>query len=295
MEEIPRPKRLIHAVAMRRPLGFAYGVGIGGLGSTLTNLARRADAESAPGRSGEPHRLDRIKTCRSNVFEETAQAARMGTTGRWSAPCRATSASGASPRMLPRSKCPSTTLTILSRCGLKMSVGSRDGTPVAVDEKRAYLNALVVPSAAQGSVPPAGATGPRPGPTANAARAPYKAALLAGINGGISETILGGWCVGTVLDSAASRSVIGSQVRISPSSMAINVNVNVEWWTGDKLFKNFMDKDGLVYRRNQPAEEHADRAQGYECGRGWRAGLVRGWLGQRRAPQARRRSQAPSL
>ena len=71
------------------------------------------------------------------------------------------------------------------------------------------------------------------------------------LTGGIAEYIVGGWCIGTVLDSAASRSTVGNQVRISPSSMAINVNVNVEWWSGDKLYKNFMDKDGIVYRRNQ--------------------------------------------
>ena len=70
-----------------------------------------------------------------------------------------------------------------------------------------------------------------------------------GICGGIGEYILGGWCVGTVLDSAASRSTVGHSVRIAPSSMAINVNVNVEWWDADKLYKQYMDVDGTVQRR----------------------------------------------
>lgn len=75
-----------------------------------------------------------------------------------------------------------------------------------------------------------------------------------------SEFIIGGWCIGTVLDSAASRSTVGHQVRTAPASMAINVNVNVEWWSGDKLYKHYMDVDGLVHQRGQsptPAGEKA--------------------------------------
>ena len=48
--------------------------------------------------------------------------------------------------------------------------------------------------------------------------------------------IIGGWCVGTVLDNAASRSTIGHQVRNAPASMALSVNVNVEWWSGADLY-----------------------------------------------------------
>ena len=50
-----------------------------------------------------------------------------------------------------------------------------------------------------------------------------------------AEYIIGGWCVGTVLDSAASRSVTHQQIRTAPASMAMNVNVNVEWMSGDDL------------------------------------------------------------
>ena len=67
---------------------------------------------------------------------------------------------------------------------------------------------------------------------------------------GVGEYIIGGWCIGTVLDSAASRSMAGNQVRTAPASMSLNVNVNVQWWTGDKLFKHYMDVDGTVNRRN---------------------------------------------
>lgn len=74
------------------------------------------------------------------------------------------------------------------------------------------------------------------------------------------EYIVGGWCVGSVLDSAASRSVIGSQVRTAPASMAMNVNVNVEWWSGDDLYRRYMDVDGTVQQRgvvvdNKPMQD----------------------------------------
>ena len=60
-------------------------------------------------------------------------------------------------------------------------------------------------------------------------------------DGGAASYILGGWCIGTVLDSGASRAAVRNQVRTAPSSMAMNVNVNVEWWTADELFRNYMD------------------------------------------------------
>jgi len=65
---------------------------------------------------------------------------------------------------------------------------------------------------------------------------------------GDAEYILGGWCIGTVLDSAASRATIhAGQVRTAPSSMAINVNVNVEWWSPDKLYQHYQDVDRGIY------------------------------------------------
>lgn len=71
-----------------------------------------------------------------------------------------------------------------------------------------------------------------------------------------AEYIIGGWCIGTVLDSAASRSTVGHQVRTAPAAMAINVSVNIEWWSGDKLYKHYMDVDESVLQRGQlPTEE----------------------------------------
>jgi hypothetical protein len=31
--------------------------------------------------------------------------------------------------------------------------------------------------------------------------------------------------------------------------MALNINVNVEWWSSDKLHRHYMDVDGLVMQR----------------------------------------------
>ena len=67
-----------------------------------------------------------------------------------------------------------------------------------------------------------------------------------------AEYIVGAWCIGTVIDSAASRAHVGQMIRTAPTSMALNVNVNVEWWSGDKLYKHYMDNSGLVERRGQP-------------------------------------------
>lgn len=73
-----------------------------------------------------------------------------------------------------------------------------------------------------------------------------------------AEYIIGGWCIGTVLDNAASRSTVGHQVRVSPASMALNVNVNVEWWSGDKLHRHFMDVDGLTQQRGFIPKDQID-------------------------------------
>ena len=63
------------------------------------------------------------------------------------------------------------------------------------------------------------------------------------------EYIIGGWCVGTVIDSAASRASVGNMVKSSPASMAININVNIEWWSGDDLYRRYMDVGGTVLQR----------------------------------------------
>ena len=70
--------------------------------------------------------------------------------------------------------------------------------------------------------------------------------------GGRRSYIVGAWCIGTVLDSAASRSSVGTLVRTAPASMALNINVNICWWSSDKLYKHYMDRSLL--QRGQVAQ-----------------------------------------
>ena len=81
---------------------------------------------------------------------------------------------------------------------------------------------------------------------------------------GVADYIVGGWCIGTVMDSAASRAMMhAQQVRTAPSSMAINVNVNVEWWDSDKLHAHYMDVDrGHYAGGTHPSVEVVQRKGG---------------------------------
>lgn len=77
---------------------------------------------------------------------------------------------------------------------------------------------------------------------------------------GSADYIVGAWCIGTVMDSAATRSTIGTSVRTAPTSMAINLNVNVQWWSGDRLYKAFMDASGSVAMRGRTRKRTLDKA-----------------------------------
>lgn len=73
--------------------------------------------------------------------------------------------------------------------------------------------------------------------------------LRLGTNGG--EYIIGGWCIGNVLDTSASRGSMpgtGSSigVRTAPNSMALNINVQVDWWDPDRMWRSFMNKATLT-------------------------------------------------
>lgn len=69
--------------------------------------------------------------------------------------------------------------------------------------------------------------------------------LRLGTQGG--EYVVGGWCIGNVLDTSASRGSMpgtGSSigVRTAPNSMALNINVSVDWWDPDRMWRSFMNK-----------------------------------------------------
>lgn len=72
---------------------------------------------------------------------------------------------------------------------------------------------------------------------------------------GAGEYIVGGWCIGNVLDTAASRGTnaggcnIG--VRTAPNTKALNVNVQTEWWSADRMYRAFMNVEGTTESRFQ--------------------------------------------
>ena len=77
--------------------------------------------------------------------------------------------------------------------------------------------------------------------------------LRLGKKGG--EYIVGGWCIGNVLDTSASRgsmpgtgSAIG--VRTAPNSMALNINVQIDWWDPDRMWRCFMNKESKAVVKN---------------------------------------------
>jgi len=87
--------------------------------------------------------------------------------------------------------------------------------------------------------------------------------LVLGGDRGVSEYIIGGWCIGTVLDSAAARSSMGGvplvgAVKRQRTQHASNVKVKVEWWSADRLYRSYMNvKGGLRTRYNGVQNELA--------------------------------------
>jgi hypothetical protein len=69
----------------------------------------------------------------------------------------------------------------------------------------------------------------------------------------VGEYIVGGWQIGNVLDTAASRGSMpqGANlgIRSSPNSAAMNINVNVSWFNADRLCRSFNNPEGVVKQR----------------------------------------------
>ena len=78
----------------------------------------------------------------------------------------------------------------------------------------------------------------------------------------VSEYVVGGWCIGTVMDSAASRSSgsLGANlgVRTAPNTAAHSVHVNIEWWSGDKLYRNYANVEDLTRARHAEPKKKSD-------------------------------------
>ena len=67
------------------------------------------------------------------------------------------------------------------------------------------------------------------------------------------EYVVGGWQIGQVMDTSASRAAMPSGslvgVRTAPNSSALNVNVNISWYTADRLARAFNNPEGSVVTR----------------------------------------------
>ena len=84
----------------------------------------------------------------------------------------------------------------------------------------------------------------------------------------LSEYIIGGWCIGTVTDAAASRAAMpnGAAVgpKTAPNTAAVNLHVNIEWWNSDRMYRSYCNvkgqNRGLIRARFEPPEEMDDPA-----------------------------------
>jgi hypothetical protein len=93
----------------------------------------------------------------------------------------------------------------------------------------------------------------KPNTDGNVDRTSRMGLLLSG-DGGVSEYIIGGWCIGTVLDNSAARSTFESgalmgAIKKQRTTNAINVSVGVEWWSADRLYRSYMNVDNTMRTR----------------------------------------------
>jgi hypothetical protein len=107
------------------------------------------------------------------------------------------------------------------------------------------------------ATPPAPAPTPAPAAAPAAAPAPVK----------VAEYIIGGWCIGTVLDNAAARSsregvALMGAVKKQRISHGINVAVKVEWWSADRMYRSFMNVNGQIRTRYTGAKPNNFRGNG---------------------------------
>lgn len=69
----------------------------------------------------------------------------------------------------------------------------------------------------------------------------------------VGEYVVGGWQVGAVMDTAASRGSMpqGASlgIRSAPNSAAMNINVNISWYNADRLCRSFNNPEGTIKQR----------------------------------------------
>jgi hypothetical protein len=69
----------------------------------------------------------------------------------------------------------------------------------------------------------------------------------------VGEYVIGGWQIGNVLDTSASRAAmphgINLGVRSTPNSAAMNINVNISWYNADRLCRSFNNAESELSQR----------------------------------------------
>ena len=69
----------------------------------------------------------------------------------------------------------------------------------------------------------------------------------------LGEYVVGGWQIGAVMDTAASRGSMpqGASlgIRSAANSAAMNINVNISWYNADRLCRSFNNPEGSVKQR----------------------------------------------
>ena len=69
----------------------------------------------------------------------------------------------------------------------------------------------------------------------------------------MGEYVVGGWQIGAVMDTAASRGSMPQGatlgIRSTPNSAAMNINVNISWYNADRLCRSFNNPEGSVKQR----------------------------------------------
>ena len=69
----------------------------------------------------------------------------------------------------------------------------------------------------------------------------------------MGEYVVGGWQIGAVMDTAASRGSMpqGASlgIRSAANSAAMNINVNISWYNADRLCRSFNNPEGSVKQR----------------------------------------------
>ena len=74
----------------------------------------------------------------------------------------------------------------------------------------------------------------------------------------VGEYIVGGWQIGAVMDTAASRGSMpqGASlgIRSAANSAAMNINVNVSWFSADRLCRSFNNPEGTIKQRFEASQ-----------------------------------------